>query len=261
MPNLSCEAGHKHTTSQGAGACRSRLRKETLVRMFKEAHGCLVCGEHDLRVLDLDHRDPQTKHPIFRSKAYGSTGVRGFACLSHAVMCAELAKCDVLCHNCHRRKTARDGDRNRRDWRHIPTDQSKSAVRYQCKAGHDHLSANAAFMCDNRLKKVAFINGYKAAKGCTACGEHEVAVLDLDHRDPALKHPKLRRANGGARDFANLGLDDIKTELEKCEVLCANCHRRKTADAKDRMWGQESRVPEMRDIIGTYDNATFEIAQ
>src|SRR5262245_30058108 len=70
-------------------------------------------------------------------------------------------------------------------------------------------------------EKIAFIQAYKAERGCVRCEESEPVCLDLHHREPGGKHTKLR--NGTS--LYQLGWDAIKTELEKCDVMCANCHR------------------------------------
>ena len=64
----------------------------------------------------------------------------------------------------------------------------------------------------------AYINAYKAVRGCAVCGECRVDCLDLHHRVTALKSFELSHA----RDRS---IDKIDVELAKCDVLCANCHR------------------------------------
>ena len=56
------------------------------------------CGANDPRVLEFDHRDPNTKLDHVTSLAR-----RGAA---WARIEAEIAKCDIRCANCHRRRTA-----------------------------------------------------------------------------------------------------------------------------------------------------------
>jgi len=73
-------------------------------------------------------------------------------------------------------------------------------------------------------KKRAFILAYKAARGCEECGERDVRVLDLDHIDPK----KKTRNWGRGTSWMRLGWKAIEEELRLCQVLCANCHRRKT---------------------------------
>ena len=68
---------------------------------YLSSHPCVDCGETDHRVLDFDHRDRTTKHANVSYLLCSA----GFERLK-----AEVAKCDVRCANCHRRKTAKDGN-------------------------------------------------------------------------------------------------------------------------------------------------------
>ena len=78
-------------------ANNKRLRKERkeFVDEHKLERGCCECGYKKCsRALDLHHRDPETKvMEIGRMITYHS---------SLEKLVAELAKCDVLCANCHR---------------------------------------------------------------------------------------------------------------------------------------------------------------
>ena len=59
---------------------------------------------------------------------------------------------------------------------------------------------------------------------CVDCGERDPVVLEFDHRDPSTK---LYEVSKMVRNTANLiALHD---EMCKCDVRCANCHRRRTA--------------------------------
>ena len=81
---------------------RSRHAKAELkhrVREYLLAHPCVDCGQSDLGVLDFDHlRD---------KKANVSTLVQ--SAVSWESLAHEIAKCEVRCANCHRRRTARNG--------------------------------------------------------------------------------------------------------------------------------------------------------
>lgn len=63
---------------------------------------------------------------------------------------------------------------------------------------------------------------YLSKHPCVDCGERDPVVLDFDHRDPKTK--KFTIAGGRKRTW-----DEILTEINKCDVRCANCHRKKTA--------------------------------
>jgi 5-methylcytosine-specific restriction endonuclease McrA len=79
-------------------------------------------------------------------------------------------------------------------------------------------------------RKQTVINAFKGLHGCATCGEKDPVVLDLDHLDPATKSPKLRQSR-----WAHLNWIDFYEELTKVQVLCANCHRRKTSVNQDRL--------------------------
>ena len=56
---------------------------------------------------------------------------------------------------------------------------------------------------------------------CERCGYNEnLAALDFHHRDPQTKNFQI-----DMRSFSNTNLDTLKEELDKCDLLCANCHR------------------------------------
>lgn len=85
-----------------------RLRTQQAVQL-KQAklwqylldHPCLDCGERDPLVLEFDHRDPR------QSKCVTSM-------ISNSVswkrILAEIELCDVVCANCHSRRTAARAD-------------------------------------------------------------------------------------------------------------------------------------------------------
>ncbi len=70
------------------------------VRDYLLEHSCVDCGESDPAVLDFDHlRD---------KKSDVSTLIQ--SAVSWKTLAAEIAKCEVRCANCHRRRTATNGN-------------------------------------------------------------------------------------------------------------------------------------------------------
>ena len=64
---------------------------------------------------------------------------------------------------------------------------------------------------------------------CVDCGEADLVVLDFDHRDPTAK---INTVSQMVRN--GVSLDLLRREIAKCDVRCANCHRRRTA--KQQNW-------------------------
>lgn len=63
-------------------------------------------------------------------------------------------------------------------------------------------------------------NEYKKTLCCSKCGENRWYVLDFHHRNPKEKDTEVSYMIGSGRS-----IESIKKEIEKCDVLCANCHR------------------------------------
>lgn len=61
---------------------------------------------------------------------------------------------------------------------------------------------------------------YKGGNGCERCGYNKSNVaLDFHHRDSTTKDFAISRFK--LYKF----IDSVKEELDKCDVLCSNCHR------------------------------------
>ena len=67
----------------------------TFVNSFKNGCSCLYCPESDPVCLEFHHRVPdEKKFEISRAKQLG---------LNQEQIAAEIAKCDLVCANCHRK--------------------------------------------------------------------------------------------------------------------------------------------------------------
>lgn len=65
-----------------------------------------------------------------------------------------------------------------------------------------------------------YIISYLKDHHCVDCGEDDILVLEFDHLDNKVNSISQMRCSP---------LKAIIKEIAKCEVRCANCHRRKTA--------------------------------
>ena len=48
--------------------------------------------------------------------------------------------------------------------------------------------------------------------------------MEFDHRDPSTKEMSVSEMVR-----SKMGIERIKREIEKCDILCSNCHKRRTA--------------------------------
>lgn len=87
----------------------------------------------------------------------------------------------------------------------------------------DYIRRAVAQVSGRRAQNRREIYAYLQAHPCVDCGERDVLVLEFDHRDPGLKWKAVALLAIGKR-WAR-----VRTEIEKCDVRCVNCHRRKTA--------------------------------
>jgi hypothetical protein len=72
-----------------------------------------------------------------------------------------------------------------------------------------------------RLERTRMLLEYFNSHACVDCGESDPVVLEFDHlRDKSF---------AVTAKLVNYRWERILEEIEKCEVVCANCHRRRTA--------------------------------
>jgi hypothetical protein len=102
--------------------------------------------------------------------------------------------------NCHRRRTAR-----RSGWRRL-----------------DSEFEGAPWRSARQERNTRFALEVLAATGCADCGERDVCVLDFDHVGE-------KTGNVMRLAYNEVSLARLRAEIDRCEVRCANCHRRRTA--------------------------------
>lgn len=72
-----------------------------------------------------------------------------------------------------------------------------------------------------KKRKKALYDAIKAERGCLICGESNWKCLDFHHKNRTDKKAAVSEL---VRDDASH--DVILVEIEKCVVMCANCHRK-----------------------------------
>lgn len=74
---------------------------------------------------------------------------------------------------------------------------------------------------ERRRRNLDYVHKYLLDHPCVDCGESDPIVLDFDHVRGEKKENVSKRVR--------VSLEAVILEIAKCEVRCANCHRRKTA--------------------------------
>jgi hypothetical protein len=166
-----------------------------LVYEFLKGHPCAECGERDILVLEFNHLDPAVKSANICDLIRSCTSASGIQ--------AEIAKCEVLCANCHQRRTTVER------MAHFKRGGAESGKMPSWRRAANERNAR---MVLDRLSQAV----------CRDCAVADPLVLQFDHRSAKSKDIGWLVSSGCRADL-------IAAELAKCDVRCANCHRRRTA--------------------------------
>jgi hypothetical protein len=115
-------------------------------------------------------------------------------------------------------------------WRRIKRGQRDNMCA-PCRSayGREHYLANRQKYIDAEARRkraraetrTRYLIKYFSGHPCADCGETDPLVLEFDH----LRDKRFEVTN----QFASRNWQEILDEIAKCEVVCANCHRRRTA--------------------------------
>lgn len=79
--------------------------------------------------------------------------------------------------------------------------------------------ARAAYMRDFYARRKERLAELKTGKACLHCGFDDPRALDFHHRDPDTKEFQI------STKAWQVSWARLLAEVEKCDILCANCHR------------------------------------
>ena len=196
-PDYKCtRCGYRLRSDNKSGLCKlcrpaARSRKRTvMLAQLKITAGCADCGYDD--------------HPDALCLGFTGEGKSPMASLLRACsldrLFAEIARCDVVCGNCHAHRLA---ERLRDRWR-----------------GHVHDPGSRML-----LERRARVTQVKLDAGCTDCGFRKWAeALQFDH----VNGDKIAPISG----ITGSSWEVVSAEIAKCEVRCVNCHRIRTAHGR-----------------------------
>lgn len=160
------------------------------VRDLKKRSACRDCAATDWRLLEFDHLvEKYLGITEFLSQGPGTERLK-----------RELDRCEIVCRNCHRRRTAID----QQSWRLDPDAVERLSNRSR-----------------SQLAALVWLRDVLAKSSCADCGVGELVVLEFDHlRD--------KEADISALVQNGYSIATIEAEAAKCEIVCANCHKVRT---------------------------------
>lgn len=179
--------------------------------------GCFECQEcgYDkcIGALDFHHNKGKKKFLISRIRNIILTDEQKI----------EISKCIVICANCHRKEHITDTTQtaytldSRRPHKVCPKCLiDKNTQDYYKNHGICKTCYNNLMIFKQRKRKEQCVI-YKGGE-CCKCGETELPLLDFHHLN-------LKEKETGISKMVSKSFLGIKAELDKCILLCANCHR------------------------------------
>jgi len=219
---------------------RSYAKSSDLIRSLKNKP-CSKCGEKlPPYVLDYHHVGDKSDSV---SSLYEKSPER---------IRAEIEKCELMCANCHRDESQEHSHDN-----HIMKNRVVSppivdvevtagcptkecgrcdAVKHEenfsmLKSGKRHTYCkrclreyNSRFSPGRKRATSEFLKSVKDNQPCKDCGRRfRYWVLDFDHIGKKTKNVSKMRGSS---------LEALKREIGLCELVCANCHRKRTHESR-----------------------------
>ena len=108
--------------------------------------------------------------------------------------------------------------------RGTPEQRAEYNRRYYERHREEHLARVAQRRAEQQEALRILILAYLTKHPCVECGEKDPVVLEFDHRDRA---EKVAAVSYLVRQGCSI--EKVQAEIAKCDVRCANCHRRRHA--------------------------------
>lgn len=158
-------------------AAQARHRHRNFVRMiaYLTENPCVDCGEADPIVLDFDHLPQYDKRFEIARAVSASTR-------SWSVILEEIQKCEVVCANCHRRRTARRARHRKHQLSEgilLPMPPEVEPVRAQIPHGG---GAKGRHRCDCdpcRLRRNAYAREHRRTSARAASGDADSSESEV----------------------------------------------------------------------------------
>ena len=163
---------------------------------LKEGKQCENCSNADTALLEFAHLDRKDKYRNSKGRTVSVSRMQ-----NRSTILKEVAKCKLLCRVCHRLET---------------------------KLEYDAKSKNTIAAKPGVRKKQEFVNLIKMTTGsCQDCTlivtQSNTIAFDFDHLDATTKVDCVSKMI-----YTTRTLDEIQAEIQKCELVCANCHQKRS---------------------------------
>ncbi len=101
----------------------------------------------------------------------------------------------------------------------MPYKNKEKRKEYRRKWYDLHKTSEKKYVRIRKRRIREWIRDYKKSLKCSICFENHPATIDFHHKYNKKFEIGYMVANG-------YSISRIKEELEKCQVLCSNCHRK-----------------------------------
>ncbi len=181
-----------------------RHKQRSDFRMFMnelKSGPCIDCGKlFAPECMDFDHLDGYKRECIEFNELRGA---------AKSKILAEIAKCELVCSNCHRIRT------------HLRIFIKNNYILSINIENSRRKSSQIA-----KKKFYNLINSFRTApcQDCNKC--YPFVCMDFDHIDSTTKKYNVT-------SMLHCEEKDILKEIAKCELVCSNCHRSRTKERKN----------------------------
>lgn len=193
-----------------------RAERVAWIQKIKSNTPCIDCGKI-YEPYCMDY-----DHILEKGEKFKSVSRMVMDNIPKEIIIKEIEKCDLVCLLCHNKRTYNRFYKVLGNVRSYPP----------------HVQRN-----------IDIINQFKN-KSCTICNsQHKHYNMQIDHIDPSTKLYDVCQ-------LKSRKVEILMIELDKCQVLCALCHRRKSiTEQQDDKYSMPRQAPAKRQEL-FYDHAT-----
>ena len=137
-----------------------------------------------------------------------------------------------ICTKCHQEKDINEFGWERPGHRHAACKRCRAE--YQAQYYENHKEKELAYKWDRQVRKReesrSYVFAYLSTHPCEHCGERDPFVLTFHHVRGEKKSNVSQMVNQG------YSLKLIQEEIDKCIILCANCHMREEKNKRGTVY-------------------------